>query len=94
MQNTFRKIAEGYEKLAEGYRELASTEAPESVDNDKEATTESDISIEDIRAVLAEKSQDGKRKEVKDLLLKYDSGRLSGVDPKDYPALMKDAEAL
>ena len=94
MQNTFRKIAEGYEKLAEGYRELASTEAPESVDNDKEATTESDISIGDIRAVLAEKSQDGKRKEVKDLLLKYDSGRLSGVDPKDYPALMKDAEAL
>lgn len=94
MQNTYRKIAEGYEKLAEGYRELASTEAPESVDTDKETATESDISIEDIRAVLAEKSQDGKRKEVKDLLLKYDSGRLSGVDPKDYPALMKDAEAL
>jgi len=94
MQNTYRKIAEGYEKLAEGYRELASTEAPESVDTDKETAEESDIAIEDIRAVLAEKSQDGKRKEVKDLLLKYDSGRLSGVDPKDYPALMKDAEAL
>lgn len=94
MQNTYRKIAEGYEKLAEGYRELASTEAPERVDTDKETTEESDIAIEDIRAVLAEKSQDGKRKEVKDLLLKYDSGRLSGVDPKDYPALMKDAEAL
>ena len=94
MQNTYRKIAEGYEKLAEGYRELASSEAPESEDAGKETATESDISIEDIRAVLAEKSQDGKRKEVKDLLLKYDSGRLSGVDPKDYPALMKDAEAL
>ena len=94
MQNTYRKIAEGYEKLAEGYRELASTEAPESVDTDKETAEESDIAIEDIRAVLADKSQDGKRKEVKDLLLKYDSGRLSGVDPKDYPALMKDAEAL
>lgn len=94
MQNTYIKIAEGYEKLAEGYRELASTEASESVDNDKEAAEERDVAIEDIRAVLAEKSQDGKRKEVKDLLLKYDSGRLSGVDPKNYPALMKDAEAL
>lgn len=44
--------------------------------------------------MLAAKSQDGKRKEVKDLLLKYDSGKLSGVKPEDYPALLADAEAL
>ena len=80
--------------LAEGYRELAGVEIEESAEAAAADPVESEISIEDIRAVLAAKSQDGKRKEVKDLLLKYDSGRLSGVDPKDYPALMKDAEAL
>ena len=94
MQNTYIKIAEAYDMLAEGYRELAGVENEEGVEGAAPDPVETDISIEDIRAVLAAKSQDGKRKEVKDLLLKYDSGRLSGVDPKDYPALMKDAEAL
>lgn len=94
MQNTYRKIAEAYDKLAEGYRELAGATTEEAVEAAAPDPVENEISIEDIRAVLAEKSQAGKRKEVKDLLLKYDSGRLSGVDEKDYPALMKDAEAL
>lgn len=94
MQNTYKKIAEAYDMLAEGYRELAGVEIEEVAEGAAADPVESEISIEDIRAVLAAKSQDGKRKEVKDLLLKYDSGRLSGVDPKDYPALMKDAEAL
>ncbi|OLR55072.1 hypothetical protein BHK98_02715 [Hornefia porci] len=94
MQSTYRKIAEAYDKLAEGYRELAGIEDEGGSEETEAAPVESDISIEDIRAVLAEKSQAGKRKEVKDLLLKYDSGRLSGVDEKDYPALLKDAEAL
>ena len=94
MQNTYRKIAEAYDMLAEGYRELAGIETEEGAEAAEADSMESEISIENIRAVLAAKSQEGKRKEVKDLLLKYDSGRLSGVDPKDYPALMKDAEAL
>lgn len=94
MESTYIKIAEAYDKLAEGYRELAGVETEEGMEAAAADPVETEISIEDIRAVLAEKSQAGKRKEVKDLLLKYDSGRLSGVDPKDYPALMKDAEAL
>lgn len=52
------------------------------------------ISIEDVRAVLAAKSQDGKTREVKALLMKYDAGKLSGVKPEDYPMLLKEAEAL
>ena len=60
----------------------------------KAEAEEKKITIEEVRAVLAAKSQDGKRKEVKDLLLKYDSGKLSGVKPEDYPALLADAEAL
>lgn len=107
MNEVFLTIADGFEKLAAGYRALAQAEAPATVTVDKltkaEATDkpapqaeteEKKITIEEVRAVLAAKSQNGKRKEVKDLLLKYDSGKLSGVKPEDYPALLADAEAL
>ena len=107
MKDVLLTIADGFEKLAAGYRALAQAEAPATVTTDKSAkadTTdkpapqaeaeEKKITIEEVRAVLAAKSQDGKRKEVKDLLLKYDSGKLSGVKPEDYPALLADAEAL
>lgn len=107
MKDVFLTIADGFEKLAAGYRALAQAEVPAAVTADKPASAEATdkpvpqaeaeekkITIEEVRAVLAAKSQDGKRKEVKDLLLKYDSGKLSGVKPEDYPALLADAEAL
>lgn len=52
------------------------------------------ITIDQVRAVLAEKSGQGKTKEVKALLYKYDAGKLSGVKPEDYPALMDEAQRL
>lgn len=52
------------------------------------------IGIEDIRAVLAEKSQDGKSKEVKALLNQYGVAKLSAVAEKEYPGLLKKAKAL
>ena len=50
--------------------------------------------IDQVRALLAEKSGAGKTKEVKALLMKYDAGKLSGVKPEDYPALMEEAGKL
>ena len=107
MKDVFLTIADGFEKLAAGYRALAQAEAPAAVTEDKPTKVDATdktalkaeaevkkITIEEVRAVLADKSQNGKRKEVKDLLLKYDSGKLSGVKPEDYPALLADAEAL
>ena len=55
---------------------------------------EQKISIEDIRAVLAEKSQDGKSKEVKALLNKFGVAKLSAVDEKDYQELLQKAKVL
>ena len=52
------------------------------------------ITIDQVRAVLAEKSGQGKTKEVKALLYKYDAGKLSGVKPEDYPVLMEEAQKL
>ncbi|MEY8354890.1 hypothetical protein AALB39_16235 [Lachnospiraceae bacterium 54-53] len=58
------------------------------------AEQEQKISIEDIRAVLAEKSQDGKSKEVKTLLNKFGVAKLSAVDEKDYQELLQKAKVL
>ena len=52
------------------------------------------ITLEDVRAVLAEKSHDGYTAEVRGLLQKYGAEKLSGVDTQHYAALLKDAEVL
>lgn len=95
MNEIYKTLAEGYEKLAAGYRALAKDQKDEKVEMAVPAEPEKkEISIEEVRAVLAAKTQVGKRREVKELLLKYDSGKLSGVKPENYAALMADAEAL
>ena len=98
MNEIYKTLAEGYEKLAAGYRALAEDQKDGKAVVEKTAIqTEPEkktIAIEDVRAVLAAKTQAGKRKEVKELLLKYDSGKLSGVKPENYAALLADAEAL
>ena len=95
MNEIYMTLAEGYEKLAAGYRALAEDQKDEKVEMAVPAEPEKkEISIEEVRAVLAAKTQAGKRREVKELLLKYDSGKLSGVKPENYAALMADAEAL
>lgn len=52
------------------------------------------VVVEDIRAVLAEKSQDGKSRQIKELLGKYGVAKLSAVEEKDYPALLQEAKVL
>ena len=49
---------------------------------------------EGIRALMAQKTQEGKSKEIKELLQKYGAAKLSAVKPEDYPALMQEAQVL
>jgi len=53
-----------------------------------------EVKLEQVRAVLAEKSQDGFTAEVRGLLEKYGASKLSQIDPANYAALMADAEGL
>jgi hypothetical protein len=52
------------------------------------------VTLEEVRAVLAEKSHDGFTAEVRSLLEKYGASRLSEIDPAKYAALLADAEGL
>jgi hypothetical protein len=53
-----------------------------------------ELKLEDVRSVLAGKSRAGHTAEVRDLLQKYGATKLSAIDPANYEALMKDAEAI
>lgn len=97
MNDSFLTLAENFEKIAAVYRKLAtsSTKADTTMQPyDTESKPEIKLHIEDVRAVLAEKSLQGKTNEVKALLMKYNAGKLSGVKPEDYEALLKEAEVL
>jgi len=52
------------------------------------------VTLADVRAVLAEKSREGKTHEVKALIRKYGAEKLSEVDPEKYNALKAEAEVL
>ena len=99
MNEVYSVLAENYEKLAAGFRALANeTPVPTKLEPEavSEPAAEPDVpalTIEDVRAALQEKMKDH-RKEVQALLLKYDSGKLSGVKPEDYAALVADARLL
>lgn len=53
-----------------------------------------ELTLEEVRAVLAEKSRAGHTATIRTLLQQYGAKKLSGVDPKHYEALLKDAEEL
>jgi hypothetical protein len=53
-----------------------------------------ELKLEDVRSVLAGKSRAGHTADVRDLLQKYGATKLSAIDPANYEALMKDAEAI
>ena len=50
--------------------------------------------LEQVRAVLAEKSRAGHTAAIRELLRKYGAEKLSLVDPKHYETLLKDVEGL
>ncbi len=52
------------------------------------------IPLEKVRGVLADKSRGGHTAEVRAIIQKYGADRLSDIDPKDYAAVLKEAEVL
>lgn len=97
-------VVEDMRRLADSLSTIADSLEGNTPNPDHEVTfseeikpqkhTEPTITIEQVRAVLADKSGEGKTNEVKALLFKYDAGKLSGVKPEDYAALLEEARKL
>nr|DAD64651.1 MAG TPA: hypothetical protein [Caudoviricetes sp.] len=60
----------------------------------KEENESPNLTLEKVRAVLAEKSRAGGTSEVRAIIQKFGAKRLSEIDPKDYAAILKEAEVL
>ena len=101
MGSELMRIAEGFSIVAEGLRGLAKAEGgtkDKAVKEQKQDAVqeqqEQPATLEGIRALMAQKTQEGKSKEIKELLQKYGAAKLSAVKPEDYPALMQEAQVL
>ena len=62
-----------------------------SIVEEKEAKP---ITLEQVRKVLAELSRNGFTEDVRILLKKYGSDKLSGIKQEDYQALLEDARGI
>lgn len=75
---------------------LAEVFSTESADEAPDAATPAEpaLTLEQVRAVLADKSRKGHTAEIRSLLQKYGAAKLSGIDPIHYTALVAEAEVL
>ena len=92
-----RALADNFQVLADivtgsGSTEEAQSETPASEKLPDPKTKP--VTLEQVRAVLADKSQQGLTAEVRALLEKYGAPKLSQIDPVHFSALLTDAETL
>lgn len=90
-----RSLADSVQAVADAIASNApdAMQKPEPPEPEKQPE-EKRVALEEVRAVLAEKSHDGFTAEVRALLQKYGTSKLSEIDPSNYAALLKDAEGL
>lgn len=91
--NTLIGISEELKNLFSGSDDAKKTE-PKTKTAEKASKEEKTLSLEDVRAVMADKSRKGYTAEVKALLTKRGVNRLSDIDSKEYAALLAEVEVI
>ena len=89
-------VAQGGQEQPDQTTEEKPAQKPEkkNVAKQVEKAEPKPLSLEQVRAALAEKSRAGHTSEVKVLLIKHGADKLSDIDPAEYPALLAEAEVL
>ena len=85
-----RKAAVAINEAASWLAEQFSSNEP----NPEPTPAEPVLTLEAVRAVLADKSRSGFTAQIRSLLQKYGADKLSGIDPANYKALLEDVEGL
>ena len=80
--------------VADSLRELFCGNTAKAEEQLTSETVAPALTLEQVRAVLAEKSRSGLTAQVRELLIKHGASKLSDIDPKEYPALLADVEGL
>lgn len=93
-----KRCGEALISISESLADLFSSDGDAQTANQPKAEVpapdEKPITLEVVRAVLAEKSRSGHTAEVRALLEKHGAAKLSEIDPVEYPALLAEAEVL
>lgn len=100
-----KKCGEALIGISEGLADMCSGTAEEKLPAKKAAPKkktaeepkpeeEKPLTLEDVRAVCADKSRKGFTAEVKAILTKHGADKLSEVDPAEYKALLAEVEVL
>lgn len=89
LRNAATAINDVADTLAEMFITASADEAPVVA-----TPAEPVLTLEQVRAVLADKSRQGHTAAIRSLLQKYGASKLSGIDPANYKALLADTEVL
>ena len=89
---TTSETAEPKPKKKPPVQDKAADEPPWNETTEK--NSQSTLTVEDVRAVLADKTRQGYSAEVKEILKKHGSEKLSGIDPAEYEAIIAEAEVI
>ena len=85
-----RDIASSVNSIANWLAEQFSGNEPEL----EAAPVEPVLTLEQVRAVFADKSRAGFTAQIRSLLQKHGAAKLSEIDPSHYANLLKEAEGL
>lgn len=97
-----RSVVDSLQAVADAMVEnepaMDATPTQETVKEEKQPTKKNaakkEYTLEDVRGILARKSQNGLTAEVKGLIEKYGGTKLSDIDPTHYADIIKDAEVF
>ena len=89
-----RSVAQSLNTVADSLTSLFSGSQPRTSVQPESKPTSKPLTLEDVRAVLAEKSRNGHTAKIRELLEKHGAAKLSEIDPKNYAALLAEAEVL
>lgn len=85
---------ESVEKATQMTQESVKVTGESSSSSTSTEDTKPVVTIEQVRAVMAEKSQAGLTSQVKELLEKFGANKLSAIKPDDYEALLEAASQM
>lgn len=90
-----RSLADSIQAVADAMASNEPVETAEPVKNEKNPKPKKkEITLEEVRAKLAEKSQAGFTAEVRKIIEKFGGTKLSEIAPEHYTDVLKDAEVL
>ena len=80
--------------LLDLFTRTGSTSKEDKDDTKQEPAKEEKLTLESVRAILAEKSRSGYTDEIRALLEKHSANKLSEIDPKKYKKLLEEVKVL